>query len=352
MVDECRYLGYQLHWTLRDDCAIRARMAAGSALFGSLRKDLLGTKEATMKVKRTVFVGMVVPMMLYGSEVWIVSKKMEQEICTTYRRMVRSMLRVNLFTTRRHHIRHVDLLEKVGIEDIMTYIDRRRLGWAGHVARMPPSRLPRKLLTSYGHTPRRVGAPCLTYGRILTTSLRRKVLLAKEKENRNVSSPSWIAIAQDRLLWRSLISAKKVKICRQPSISAHPQLLIGRTIEKRFKATWHVGQVTSFDIDEATQETIWHVQYADGDAADYNAADMTRITISDDDQLAEATRRLEQPQILMGRRFRKLFGAEQHHGEIIGHDEDEATGDVIWEVLFEDGDKSDYNLHDTTKGLL
>jgi hypothetical protein len=46
---------------------------------------------------------------------------------------------------------------------IRSYTTHRQLRWLGHVARMPPQRLPRKLLTCWAPSARPVGRPLLTY---------------------------------------------------------------------------------------------------------------------------------------------------------------------------------------------
>ena len=131
-----------------------------------------------------------------------------------------------------------------------------------------------------------------------------------------------------------------------------PEKLIGRQVEKKFKAAWHVGRIISYDVDEATMDTIWHVKYSDGDDEDYNAKEVTRVLVDEQDQLEAAERRLEQPRLLLGSRFGKQFQGRVHLGTIIDHDEDEQTGDVIWGVQFDDGDREDCNLIEITAGLL
>ena len=131
-----------------------------------------------------------------------------------------------------------------------------------------------------------------------------------------------------------------------------PEKLIGRQVEKKFKAAWHVGRIVDFDLDEATNEHIWRVTYPDGDFEDCNVAELKRIIISKDDQLELAARRLEQPQLLLGSRFTKIFQRRAYSGTVTDHDTDEASGETIWEVRFDDGDKGDYNLHGLAAGLL
>ena len=56
----------------------------------------------------------------------------------------------------------------------------------------------------------------------------------------------------------------------------------------------------------------------------------------------------------LGSRFTKTFQrrAWAYSGTVTDHDTDEASGETIWEVRFDDGDKGDYNLHELAAGLL
>ena len=248
------------------------------------------------------------------------------------------MMRVNLLHTRLHHIRHTDLLHKLDLHDFLWYLDQRVLGWAGHLARMPPSRLPRKALTSYLNSPRHSGGQALTYGRTLYRSLRR----------RKIESGRWMVEAMDREKWRA---ATKANISLHLPKKFSPGDFIGRSVEKRYGTKWYEGCVTQYDRDSRTNEWIWHVEYPDGDASDYNLEEMTRMLIDNDD-LDTATRRLNRPACLLGRKIAKYFGRALHIGTITDHDTDKATGNVIWRIIFEDGDQEDLDLPQLTPLLL
>jgi hypothetical protein len=156
-----------------------------------------------------------------------------------------------------------------------------------------------------------------------------------------------MCLAQNREEWRRATKFKPP----DHLINSYHKNLIGRTVEKKFNTTWHTGVITQRDRDEATNEDIWLVEYADGDASDYNLSELKEILISECDALATANLRLAQPNILVGCKFHKYFGDKLHEGNIISHDEDSATGNIIWEVHFNDGDRADYDIQQITLGL-
>ena len=79
-------------------------------------------------------------------------------------------------------------------------ISLRKLRRAGHLARMPMTRLPRQFLTSWVNHPRPHGRPQYTYGHSLTKSLKHAGIASVFKE--------WSQLAQDRSNWRKLFYSK------------------------------------------------------------------------------------------------------------------------------------------------
>jgi len=65
----------------------------------------------------------------------------------------------NLHHTFRHHITTSSLFRRLNLLDIDSYNHNRLLRWTGHVARMPMSRAPRQLLTSWVAHSRPGGCP-------------------------------------------------------------------------------------------------------------------------------------------------------------------------------------------------
>ena len=88
-----------------------------------------------------------------------------------HNRCVRSMCRITMAHTMKHRIASKSLFERLGVGSFDSYYNRRLLRWAGHVARMPMNRMPRKLLTGWVGHARPVGCPKMTWGRALNKAV-------------------------------------------------------------------------------------------------------------------------------------------------------------------------------------
>ena len=66
-----------------------------------------------------------------------------------------------------------------------------------------------------------------------------------------------------------------------PDWAVSPNSILGCFVEKRFKGQWHVGQIMTVNTDEDTLDTIWEVDFDDGDTEDYNAQELDKILCLD-----------------------------------------------------------------------
>jgi len=83
-----------------------------------------------------------VPTLLYGCEAWSLREDLFKRLRSFHNRCARSMCRVNLHHTFRHHITTSSLFRRLNLLDLDSYYHNRLLRWAGHVARI-----------SYAHEP-------------------------------------------------------------------------------------------------------------------------------------------------------------------------------------------------------
>ena len=192
------YLGSFLTRECNDNVDVDARINLASRAFGKLRKCLFASTSISYKAKKFVYECLILAILLYGAEHWCLTESLFRKLRVFHARCVRAMCRVNRLHTRVYRIRTSDLLNRLSLQSIDSYVNRRQLRWLGHVARMEPQRLPRKMLTSWVPSKRPRGAPNFTYGRGIYKCLR-KVGLSKN---------DWYQKALNRLDWRRIISSE------------------------------------------------------------------------------------------------------------------------------------------------
>ena len=116
----------------------------------------------------------------------------DRETYATSTVLSRTLHEADLQSKHAPRARAQNLKGAIGLQDIAKYIFQRQLQWAGHVWRMPETRLPRRLVSSWLTSRRPRGCPEFTYARGLKKALR----------GAHIPWSDWMTIAQDRCLWR------------------------------------------------------------------------------------------------------------------------------------------------------
>ena len=192
VVDMFRYLGSWLTRDGRDDCDVVARIETAGNAFGALRSCIFSSTTVSFRTKKIVYLALILSILLYGCESWCLTEALLHKLRLFHRQCIRAMCRVNRYHTRIHRIHSSELLARVGLYSIDTYVSRRQLRWAGHVARMDYSRLPRKMLSAWVCNKRPRGCPQFTYGRGLRKALHKAA----------IDDSNWFELAMDRAKWR------------------------------------------------------------------------------------------------------------------------------------------------------
>ena len=191
------YLGSVITRNCRDTADVETRIKKAGNAFGALRKCLFASTQVSFAAKKMVYMGLILSILLYGSESWSLTENLYQQLRRFHARCVRTMCRVSLKHTREYRLSTSQLLLRLELPTIDSCITKRQLRWVGHVARMENNRLPRKFLSSWVRSKRPRGCPQFTYGRGLKKSLRKA----------NVDLNTWQNKAMDKESWRSMINA-------------------------------------------------------------------------------------------------------------------------------------------------
>ena len=144
VVEQFKYLG-----SLVEACGgivgeVSYRIAQASRAFGSLRDSVFTASDLTIETKRMVYRSVV---LLYGAETWAPTQELVGKLDRFHRRCVRCILGISRTVQWKEHLTTAELAGRFGmVESIGDLLTQYRLRWLGHVARMPDTRHPKKLL--------------------------------------------------------------------------------------------------------------------------------------------------------------------------------------------------------------
>ena len=213
VVEKFPYLGDFLSRSCSDACAVDYRIETAGKAFGALRSCLFASTFVSAAAKRVVYEGIILLILLYGSESWCLFEVLLQRLRVFHAQCLRAMCRV----TRKHtwdlHISTQELGQRLGLDSIDMYVSRRQLRWLGHVSRMDYSRLPRRMLSSWVAHARPRGAPHMTYGRSINKALAKF----------GISPAWWPELAADRGAWRETLRSGFPPPSFRPSLPPPPE---------------------------------------------------------------------------------------------------------------------------------
>ena len=157
------------------------------------------------------------------------------------------MHRITLHHTQEHRIRATALEEKLGIRGIQATMDDLRMRWAGHIARMPENRLPRRFLTSWVRAKRRAGRPYMSTAQCISDTIRRA----------GVSTQTWVEYASDREAWKIAAATVKPKLERQ-NLNRSIELGPDSKQERCFNCKRGCNKNTLVVCDSSSCTAVWH----------------------------------------------------------------------------------------------
>jgi hypothetical protein len=98
---------------------------------------------------------MAVPVLSYGSESWVISKKDKDKIQAAEMRFLRRVKGC----TRADRIRNVDIRAKLNIYNINNRLEENKEKWKQHIDRMKETRIPKLILQYQPKGKRDIGRP-------------------------------------------------------------------------------------------------------------------------------------------------------------------------------------------------
>ena len=96
VVKEFRYLGTLLSRNCKDDSDVISRINKAGNAFGALRKCIFGNRSVNSVAKKSVYEGLILSILLYGSESWCITEKLFNMLRVFHNRCVRATCNVTI----------------------------------------------------------------------------------------------------------------------------------------------------------------------------------------------------------------------------------------------------------------
>lgn len=190
-VEEYVYLGQIISPNDQMSKEIDKRIATGWKKFWAL-KEVMKSKELSIKIKKKTFDTCILPCITYGCETWALTKHHREKLERCQKGMERSMLGLKL----KDRVRSTDIRHKTKLTDILSRIDQLKWRWTGHMLRCKKEKWSKKVT--------------VWYPRDGVRSRGRKARRWEDELKLTVGA-HWTRVAMDRQQWKELEEAFAVR---------------------------------------------------------------------------------------------------------------------------------------------
>jgi len=143
VVEEFVYLGSLVHSSTQSSPDISRRNAITRAAMQNLDKQIR-TSRITIPTKLKLYNTGILPIFLYGSECWAVTKRDVLKIDAPDQWCLQKLLGIKWH----HHVRNDEVRRTTGQPHLSVIVQARRLSLFGHIARMPDEIDARSIITA------------------------------------------------------------------------------------------------------------------------------------------------------------------------------------------------------------
>lgn len=192
--DNFKYLGVTITSENRQDDEIQCRLAAAQRCYWSLTK-LFRSRLLTRRTKIKMYKVIIQPVLLYGAEVWTLTKQNEKKLIVFENKILRRVFGPINDNGEWRIRKNQELRELYKDPDIIAMVKSRRLRWLGHVYRRDVDSRIKRVWMGQPEGRRPLGRPRLRWSDQVRQDLRR---LGASLET-----------AEDRQQWRHIVGEAK-----------------------------------------------------------------------------------------------------------------------------------------------
>ncbi|KAK2562750.1 hypothetical protein P5673_014468 [Acropora cervicornis] len=184
-VEHFTYLGSVMSNDATIDKDLDNRLSKASSSFGRLYKRVWNSHSLRLTTKIKVYRAVVISTLIYGAETWTLYRTQVRLLERFHQRCLRSILNIKWH----NYVSNEDVLESVA-----SILLKQQLRWAGHVARMEDSRMPKAVL--FGE---------LKAGKQNRGALKKRYKDQKQLSLAKIPPSSWQDDCSDRQTWWSTV---------------------------------------------------------------------------------------------------------------------------------------------------
>ena len=144
------YLGCNISYNKNND--INNKLSKFNYICGTIKRSLKKTSKLT-KIK--FYKVMAIPMLLYGSESWTLTKQDKRNIETSEMKFLRSVANYTLWDKKRSE----DIRKELNVFRLVDKIKEYQQNWRDHLERLPEHRIPKVILDYKPRGWRSIGRP-------------------------------------------------------------------------------------------------------------------------------------------------------------------------------------------------
>ena len=141
-IEKFKYLGVAFTSDGRQDEELDTPVGKASAAMQALHYSVVIKQELSKKAKLSIFKAVLVPILTYGHESWVMTKTVRSQVQASEIRFLQKIKEVTLFNKGHGY----EIRKSLNIEPLLLRIKRSQLRWLGHVSRMPQERFPKQAL--------------------------------------------------------------------------------------------------------------------------------------------------------------------------------------------------------------
>ena len=187
-LEKSKYLGVAFTSDGRQDEELDIRIGKASAVMRALHYSVVMKRELSKKAKLSIFIALFVPILTYGNESWVMTKRVRSQVQASEMRFLRRIEGVTLF----NKVCSSEIRKSLNIEPFLLGIEKPQLRWFGH-GFLPQKRLPKQALRAKANGKTPVGRP-RTIGTNYTKNFRWNRLRLRPSEMKDMM--------EDREVWR------------------------------------------------------------------------------------------------------------------------------------------------------